>query len=188
MKPHVIKLRFGWLQNLQTIPKLVLMSTVVLSLTLISLCNTDSFLHLYQYVAPNSPEFPSPSSSFSSNGSRVSNRPSTSVTVDKDCDISHGEWIPDPNAPYYTNSTCWMIQEHQNCMKYGRPDTEFLKWRWKPEGCELLHFDPIRFLELVQGKSMAFVGDSLARNQMQSLMCLLSKVTCWWCHAFFEYL
>lgn len=72
--------------------------------------------------------------------------------------------------------TCPLIQEHQNCMKYGRPDLEFLKWRWKPESCELPRFDPPLFLELVKGKSLAFVGDSLARNQMQSLMCLLARV------------
>ncbi|KAJ0987283.1 hypothetical protein J5N97_005639 [Dioscorea zingiberensis] len=52
---------------------------------------------------------------------------------------------------------------------------DFLKWRWKPDGCELPHFSPEMFLGLLRGKSLAFVGDSIARNQMQSLMCLLSK-------------
>ncbi|KAI6678915.1 hypothetical protein NL676_039711 [Syzygium grande] len=61
-----------------------------------------------------------------------------------------GEWVPNPRAPYYTNKTCWAIHEHQNCMKYGRPDTEFMKWRWKPDGCELPIFNPAQFLELVK--------------------------------------
>ncbi|KAF5749952.1 protein YLS7-like [Tripterygium wilfordii] len=61
-------------------------------------------------------------------------------------------------------------------MKYGRPDSEFMKWRWKPDGCELPIFNPSQFLEIVRGKSMAFVGDSVSRNQMQSLICLLSRV------------
>ncbi|KAK6129069.1 hypothetical protein DH2020_037182 [Rehmannia glutinosa] len=61
-------------------------------------------------------------------------------------------------------------------MKYGRPDLGFLKWRWKPDDCELPLFDPHGFLELVHGKSLAFVGDSVARNHMQSLICLLSRV------------
>ncbi|XP_027074057.1 protein trichome birefringence-like 19 [Coffea arabica] len=91
------------------------------------------------------------------------------------CDLFSGEWVPNPEAPYYTNS-CYGIQEHQNCMKYGRPDIEFLKWRWKPDGCELPIFDPRQFLQLVRGKSIAFVGDSVARNHLQSLMCLLSSV------------
>ncbi|KAH7656078.1 PC-Esterase protein [Dioscorea alata] len=93
-----------------------------------------------------------------------------------ECDIWTGKWERDPEAPYYTNDTCSTIQDHQNCMKNGRPDTEFLKWRWKPDGCELPRFDPKVFFKLVQGKTVAFIGDSLARNQMQSLMCLLSRV------------
>nr|CBG76449.1 OO_Ba0013J05-OO_Ba0033A15.36 [Oryza officinalis] len=74
------------------------------------------------------------------------------VWVSRDCDIFCSEWVPavDGAAPYYANMTCTAIQKHQNCMKYGRPD--------------------------LRGKSLVFVADSLARNHMQSLMCLLSKV------------
>ncbi|KAI3862299.1 hypothetical protein MKX03_037164 [Papaver bracteatum] len=92
------------------------------------------------------------------------------------CNIFEGEWIWNPNATYYTNATCNHIHNHQNCMKFGRPDTDFLKWRWKPNDCELPIFDPFKFLELVRGKALAFVGDSVGRNHMQSLLCLLSKV------------
>ncbi|CAA0814321.1 Protein trichome birefringence-like 21 [Striga hermonthica] len=79
---------------------------------------------------------------------------------EEECDLFSGEWVPNPEGPYYTNDTCNAIQEHQNCLKFGRPDREFLKWRWKPDDCELPAFDPNRFLELVSGKSIAFVGDS----------------------------
>ncbi|GLT61079.1 hypothetical protein SLA2020_338100 [Shorea laevis] len=68
-----------------------------------------------------------------------------------------------------------LTTRNQNCMKFGRPDTEFLKWRWKPDECELPLFDAVQFLELVRGKSIAFVGDSVGRNQMQSLLCLLAS-------------
>lgn len=95
----------------------------------------------------------------------------------KKCDLFTGEWVPNAEGPYYTNTTCDAIQEHQNCMKFGRPDTGFLKWRWKPDECELPIFDPYKFLELVRGKSLAFVGDSVARNHIQSLICLLSRVS-----------
>ncbi|KAI3713101.1 hypothetical protein L1987_71672 [Smallanthus sonchifolius] len=61
-------------------------------------------------------------------------------------------------------------------MKFGRADRDFLKWRWKPYDCELPVFDPVEFLEMMRGKSLAFVGDSVARNHMQSLLCLLSRV------------
>ncbi|XP_024974926.1 protein trichome birefringence-like 19 [Cynara cardunculus var. scolymus] len=92
------------------------------------------------------------------------------------CDLFSGEWVENREGPYYTNATCWAIQEHQNCMKFGRPDRDFLKWRWKPRECELPVFDPVEFLEMMKGKSLAFVGDSIARNHMQSLICLLSRV------------
>ncbi|KAK9742469.1 hypothetical protein RND81_03G175400 [Saponaria officinalis] len=97
-------------------------------------------------------------------------------TKNPKCDIFSGEWVPNPDAPYYTNTSCWAIHEHQNCMKYGRPDSEFMKWKWKPNECELPLFNPSQFLEIVRGKSLAFVGDSVSRNQMQSLICLLSRV------------
>jgi len=96
--------------------------------------------------------------------------------VPEGCDIFRGEWVPDDAAPYYTNRSCSLIEEHQNCMKYGRPDLGFLKWQWRPDGCELPRFDAAAFLHAVRNRSMVFVGDSLARNHMQSLMCLLSKV------------
>ncbi|CAA3026811.1 Hypothetical predicted protein [Olea europaea subsp. europaea] len=98
------------------------------------------------------------------------------LATEENCDLFSGEWVPNPEAPYYTNMTCNVIQEHQNCMRFGRPDGGFLKWKWKPDGCELPIFHPYQFLELVRGKSIAFVGDSVARNHMQSLICLLSRV------------
>ncbi|XP_057481073.1 protein trichome birefringence-like 19 [Actinidia eriantha] len=92
------------------------------------------------------------------------------------CNLFDGQWVPYPKGPYYTNESGCVIENGQNCFKFGRPDTDFLKWRWKPDECELPLFSAGQFLELVRGKSMAFVGDSLARNQVQSLACLLSSV------------
>ncbi|GJZ14943.1 retrotransposon protein, putative, ty1-copia subclass [Tanacetum coccineum] len=77
----------------------------------------------------------------------------------KSYDLFSGKWVENPDGPYYPNETCWAIQEHQNCMKFGRKI-----------------FDPILFLKMMRGKSLAFVGDSVARNHMQSLLCLLSRV------------
>ncbi|TVU35733.1 hypothetical protein EJB05_17636, partial [Eragrostis curvula] len=92
------------------------------------------------------------------------------------CDIFRGQWVPDPSLPQYTNETCTYIYGNQNCLLYGRPDLDFLKWRWKPDGCDLTRFDPYKFLEVVANKTLAFVGDSLSRNHYQSLLCLLSRV------------
>lgn len=95
----------------------------------------------------------------------------------KECDIFTGKWVPYLKGPYYTNATCNLMIDQQNCMKFGRPDTEFMRWRWRPDECELPFFNAVQFLELVRGKSMAFVGDSVGRNQMQSLLCLLASVS-----------
>jgi hypothetical protein len=102
----------------------------------------------------------------------------TSNASDAACDVARGEWVPDSAGSYYTNATCPLIDGRQDCMKYGKPGMEsILGWRWQPHGCDLPRFDAAAFLRLVRGKSMAFVGDSVARNHMQSLMCLLAKVS-----------
>ncbi|KAK1376072.1 protein trichome birefringence-like 19 [Heracleum sosnowskyi] len=99
------------------------------------------------------------------------------VVDERECDLFKGQWVRNRMGPYYTNETCSAIQEHQNCMKNGRPDVGYTKWRWQPDGCNMEVFDPVSFLSFMRGKSLAFVGDSVARNHVQSLICLLSKVT-----------
>ncbi|OIV90170.1 hypothetical protein TanjilG_01624 [Lupinus angustifolius] len=95
----------------------------------------------------------------------------------KQCNIFSGKWVHYHEGPYYDNESCHWIIDQQNCMKFGRPDSEFLHWRWKPNECELPLFDATQFLNVVKGKKMVFVGDSVGRNQMQSLLCLLSHVS-----------
>ncbi|KAL2340569.1 hypothetical protein Fmac_008509 [Flemingia macrophylla] len=92
------------------------------------------------------------------------------------CNIFSGNWVPYTKEPYYNNETCAFILDQLNCFKSGRPDREFLRWRWKPHDCDLPLFDATQFLKLVQGKSMAFVGDSMGRNQLESLLCLINTV------------
>ncbi|XP_020571164.1 protein trichome birefringence-like 21 [Phalaenopsis equestris] len=169
MNSPIIQLPFGRQLYPQTLFSFLLLSAAAILL----------FISFYfnNFLAPFQDKIPVPPSSTLSTLLLLPNTSSSSSSdSEKECDISKGEWIRDPKEPYYNNKTCWMIQEHQNCMKYGRPDMEFLNWRWKPDGCEFPAFEPLQFLELMREKSLAFVGDSLARNHMQSLMCLLSKV------------
>lgn len=97
--------------------------------------------------------------------------------VEKNCDLFQGRWIPDLGGSQYTNWSCRTIPESKNCFMHGRQDRDFLNWRWKPDKCDLPRFDPKTFLEIVRGKKLAFVGDSVARNHMESLLCLLSNVS-----------
>nr|CAD1825308.1 unnamed protein product [Ananas comosus var. bracteatus] len=93
------------------------------------------------------------------------------------CDAYNGTWVRELyNKEVYMNATCPSLPESKNCAKYGK-ESEFLRWRWKPQGCDdVPQFDPTAFLDVVRGRRMAFVGDSVARNQMDSLLCLLSQV------------
>ena len=97
--------------------------------------------------------------------------------MEENCDLFTGQWVPELRGSLYTNSSCTTIPESKNCFKNGRKDKDFLNWRWRPEKCELPRFDAKAFLEMVRGKKMAFVGDSVARNHIESLLCLLSPVS-----------
>ncbi|KAK2992547.1 hypothetical protein RJ640_001860 [Escallonia rubra] len=91
------------------------------------------------------------------------------------CDLFTGDWIRNPAGPVYTNQSCHLIEHHQNCVTNGRPDTQYLYWKWKPRDCELPQFNAKRFLELMRNKAWALIGDSISRNHVQSLLCILSK-------------
>ncbi|CAK7337101.1 unnamed protein product [Dovyalis caffra] len=92
---------------------------------------------------------------------------------DSGCDLYQGSWFYDSLGPLYTNNTCPVLTQMQNCQGNGRPDREYENWRWKPSQCNLPRFDAKKFLELMRGKTIAFIGDSVARNQMESMLCLL---------------
>ncbi|CAL9181160.1 unnamed protein product [Musa hybrid cultivar] len=93
---------------------------------------------------------------------------------EEQCDTSKGKWVKEAGASIYTNLTCPTYPDINNCGKYGK-DQSYLYWRWQPDSCDIPRFEPETFLNIVRGKKMAFIGDSLARNQIDSLLCLLSQ-------------
>ncbi|PSS33151.1 Protein trichome birefringence-like [Actinidia chinensis var. chinensis] len=97
-------------------------------------------------------------------------------SVDSGCDLYQGKWVHDSSGPLYTNDSCPVLSQMQNCQGNGRPDKDYENWRWKPAKCDLPRFDAKRFLELMRGKTLAFIGDSVARNQMESMLCILWQV------------
>ncbi|XP_045807462.1 protein trichome birefringence-like 42 [Trifolium pratense] len=91
------------------------------------------------------------------------------------CDFSQGQWVVDESYyPLYdASSDCPFIVQGFDCLINGRPDQDYLKYRWKPSACDLPRFDGVKFLETYRGKKITFVGDSISDNTWQSLACLL---------------
>ncbi|KAF4369209.1 hypothetical protein CsatB_030103 [Cannabis sativa] len=95
-------------------------------------------------------------------------------TNQSSCALFAGTWVRDESYPLYQYSDCPAIDAEFNCQMYGRPDTDYLKYRWRPLNCELPRFNGVEFLLKMKGKTVMFVGDSLGRNQWESLICMVS--------------
>ncbi|KAK8947096.1 hypothetical protein KSP39_PZI006474 [Platanthera zijinensis] len=58
----------------------------------------------------------------------------------KKCDIYDGRWVRDVTKPHYPPGSCPYIDGDFDCFKNGRPDDEYLRWRWQPHGCNIPRF------------------------------------------------
>lgn len=95
------------------------------------------------------------------------------VVNKKECDITKGKWVFDESYPLYTNASCPYIDEGFSCETNGRLDKNIMKWRWQPQDCDIPRFNATQMLELIRGKRLVFAGDSINRNQWESMLCLL---------------
>ncbi|XP_075511381.1 protein trichome birefringence-like [Primulina tabacum] len=91
------------------------------------------------------------------------------------CDLFDGNWARDDSYPLYKPGSCSLIDEQFNCFLNGRPDNGYHKLKWKPKGCALPRLNGSHMLELLRGKRLVFVGDSLNRNMWESLICILKN-------------
>ncbi|CAN0892583.1 Protein trichome birefringence-like 10 [Linum grandiflorum] len=91
------------------------------------------------------------------------------------CDVFDGNWVWDDDYPLYDSKDCSFIDGGFRCLENGRPDSFFTKWRWQPTHCNLPRFDAKLMLENLRNKRLVFVGDSVGRNQWESLLCMLSS-------------
>eukprot|EP01018_Ginkgo_biloba_P011677 Gb_26279 [translate_table: standard] len=108
------------------------------------------------------------------------NMPSTRVTESvalekKACDYTEGKWVKDNRRPVYSGKACkrW-LSEMWACRLTQRTDFSYEKFRWQPDNCDMPDFEGQQFLTRMQNKTLALVGDSLGRQQFQSIMCLIT--------------
>ncbi|KAG7581611.1 PC-Esterase [Arabidopsis suecica] len=91
----------------------------------------------------------------------------------KSCEFFEGDWVKDDSYPLYKPGSCNLIDEQFDCISNGIPDVDFQKLKWKPKKCSLPRLNGGKLLEMIRGKRLVFVGDSLNINMWESLVCIL---------------
>ncbi|KAL5995902.1 Protein trichome birefringence-like 11 [Asimina triloba] len=91
-----------------------------------------------------------------------------------ECNWFDGKWIWDERYPLYQSKDCRFLDGGFRCSENGRRDNFYMKWRWQPNRCNLPSFDAKAMLERLRNRRLVFVGDSIGRNQWESLLCMLS--------------
>ncbi|GAB2266554.1 Protein trichome birefringence-like 10 [Dionaea muscipula] len=91
------------------------------------------------------------------------------------CDVFDGDWVWDETYPLYESRNCSFLDEGFRCSENGRPDIFYSKWRWQPKNCNLPRFNATFVLEKLRNKRVVFAGDSIGRNQWESVLCMLAS-------------
>ncbi|KAL9236215.1 hypothetical protein vseg_010915 [Gypsophila vaccaria] len=94
------------------------------------------------------------------------------------CDYTLGQWVWDDSGRYPVSGydeSCRFLDPGFRCHHNGRANQSFRYWRWQPYGCHLPSFNASEFLERSRNGRIVFAGDSIGRNQWESLLCMLSK-------------
>ncbi|KAJ8636623.1 hypothetical protein MRB53_010890 [Persea americana] len=92
-----------------------------------------------------------------------------------ECHWDEGDWVWDESYPLYESRNCKFLDQPFRCSENGRPNNSYSKWRWQPKNCNIPRFDAVMMLEKLRNCRLVFIGDSMGRNQWQSLLCMLSS-------------
>ncbi|GER33749.1 trichome birefringence-like [Striga asiatica] len=105
-----------------------------------------------------------------------------------ECDFSDGNWIFDEDQPRvrYTEN-CPFLDPGFRCQENGRKDLDYQKWRWQPKDCDIPRFNAKDFLDRARNWRIVFAGDSIGRNQWESLTCMLAQGVANWTSIYEEY-
>ncbi|RZR95315.1 hypothetical protein BHM03_00024147 [Ensete ventricosum] len=84
------------------------------------------------------------------------------------CDLHQGRWERDEEGlyPLYHPGSCPYVDEAFSCQENGRRDLGYLRWRWKPHGCDLPRLLPLHLLASLSDTShlLKFVAELLKQN------------------------
>ncbi|XP_065850550.1 protein trichome birefringence-like 16 [Euphorbia lathyris] len=99
----------------------------------------------------------------------------TMLESSQTCNYAKGKWVIDDRSPLYSGFECkqWLAPMWA-CRLMQRKDFSYERVGWRPTNCQMEEFEGAKFFERMRDKTLAFVGDSLGRQQFQSLMCMVT--------------